>query len=237
MIHEITKLVKKYNELLWYRGHSVMDWELVPSVQRGNFKNEKVEQYLVNDFFMRASISMKSRPDEYITGWMTLMQHYGLPTRLLDWSASPLVALFFATNDYKKYEYDNGCIWILRPGRLNELEGFDSYIYPMDKQRVIDMLRPAFHAHQVNKKVKNKIIACRPVEYDMRVYTQQSAFTIHNTKRRIEDMKKSDVLFQLIIPASCKKNILMELKILGITLSNIYPDAEHIAQELKDFYE
>lgn len=52
MIHEITKLVKKYNELLWYRGHSVMDWELVPSVQRGNFKNEKVEQYLVNDFLV-----------------------------------------------------------------------------------------------------------------------------------------------------------------------------------------
>lgn len=59
MINEIVKLTEKYNELLWYRGHSVMDWELVPSVQRGNFKNEKVEQYLVNDFIMKASISIE----------------------------------------------------------------------------------------------------------------------------------------------------------------------------------
>ena len=237
MISEIKKLIENYNELLWYRGHSVKDWELVPSVQRGNYKNEKVEQYLVNDFFMKSSISMKSRPDEYVTGWMTLMQHYGLPTRLLDWSASPLVALFFATNDYKKYKNEDGCIWILRPGRLNELEGFGSYIYPMDKQRVIDMLRPAFHAHQMNEDVKDKIIACRPVEYDMRVYTQQSAFTVHNTNRKIEEVNDPNILSQYIIPAESKENILMELKILGITLSNIYPDNEHIAKELKDFYE
>lgn len=237
MINEMKKLIEKYNELLWYRGHSVKTWELVPSVQRGNYKKEKIEQYLVNDFFMKSSISMKNRPDDYITGWMTLMQHYGLPTRLLDWSASPLVALFFATNDYKKYKDEDGCIWVLRPGKLNELEGFDSYIYPMDKQRVKDMLRPAFHALQVNEDVKDKIIACRPVEYDMRVYTQQSAFTIHNTSRKIEDINDQDILSQFIIPVDCKAKILMELKMLGITLSNIYPDNEHIAQELKEFYE
>lgn len=164
------------------------------------------------------------------------MQHYGLPTRLLDWSVSPLVALFFATNDYKKYKHDDGCIWVLRPGRLNESEGFGSYIFPMDKQRVLDMLRPAFHGNQVNEGVEDKIIACRSVEYDMRVYTQQSAFTIHNTNRMIEDMNGPELLFKYIIPASCKENILMELKMLGITLSTIYPDAGHIAQELRDYW-
>lgn len=89
-----------------------------------------------------------------------------------------MVALLFATNDYKKYKNEDGCIWILRPRRLNELEGYDSYIYPMDKQSVIDMLRPAFHGWQVKEYVRDKIIACRPVEYDMRIYTQQSAFKL-----------------------------------------------------------
>lgn len=237
LINKIKSLNYRDNDLLWYRGHSVENWELIPSVQRGNYK--KAEQRLLNEFLMKSSISMKNHPDgdEYVPGWMTLMQHYGLPTRLLDWSASPLIALFFATNDYKKYENEDGCIWILRPEKLNKLEGFNSNIYPMDKDCVRDMLRPAFHGHQVNKSVTDKIIACCPVEYDMRVYTQQSAFTVHNTVKKIEEIANKYLLSKLIIPRNYKENILCELKILGISLSNIYPDVEHIAQELRFFYE
>lgn len=106
MIEKIKNLNNENNDLLWFRGHSVESWELVPSVQRGNYK--KVEQRLLNEFLMKSAISMKNSPngDEYVPGWMTLMQHYGLPTRLLDWSASPLIALFFATNDYGEYKFE-----------------------------------------------------------------------------------------------------------------------------------
>ena len=227
---------KRFNYLLWYRGHSDESWELSPSVQRGNYAKKEVEQYMANDFYMRASVSMKERPSQDYCGWMSMMQHYGLPTRLLDWTLSPLIALFFATNDYEKYPDKDGCIWILRPGMLNELEGFGSYIYPMDKDTVIDMLRPAFNSNKVNSSVDSKIIACYPVEYNMRMYTQQSAFTVHNTHRQLSDINTPHLLSKIIIPASSKQSIFEELKMCGVTLRNVYPDVEHIAKELKDFY-
>lgn len=70
----------------------------------------------------------------------------------------------------------------------------------------------------------------------MRVYVQQSAFTVHNSKRRLQDIKSDQLLTKIIIPYEAKKVIIKELKICGITLKSIYPDAEHIAEEIKSFY-
>ncbi len=238
IINEIKKIEsnKNLNYSLWFRGHSDERWELLPFVQRGNYAKGENEQFMANDFYVRACVSMKERPSQDYCGWITLMQHFGLPTRLLDWSLSPLIALFFATNDYAKCPDNDGCIWVLRPGLLNELEGFGKYIYPMDKYTVIDMVKPAFNSQCINEEVKDKIIACYPLEYNMRIYTQQSAFTIHNTHKRLTSINNPDLLIKYQIPASCKKDILEELRMCGITLRSIYPDAEHIAQELKEYY-
>src|SRR6266404_9828581 len=52
--------------------------------------------------------------------WLSLARHYGLPTRLMDWSASPLVALYFAAQNNAK----DGCLWALEAGRMNlEMSG------------------------------------------------------------------------------------------------------------------
>ncbi|WDV48186.1 FRG domain-containing protein [Clostridiaceae bacterium M8S5] len=238
LVQEVKSIYESSNELIWYRGHADKEWELVPSVQR--LKESESEQYLSNDFYMKASttLSDKPHPDNY-SAWISIMRHFGLPTRLLDWSESPLIASFFATNEYKKYPEKDACIWILRPGILNKHEGFQEFIYPMDTKTCLDMIYPAFKKIKANterKLVRDKIIATKPVEYNMRIYSQQSAFTIHNTYRKLTQIDNSNFLGRFIIPAKRVPLINYELSICGITLSKIYPDAENIALELKNKY-
>ncbi len=236
LISEIKEIYSEQNHLLWFRGHSDKDWELVPSIQRENYK--KNEQFLMNDFYMMASVTVKEKPSyENYSGWMSMMQHFGLPTRLLDWSQSPLVAAFFATNDFEEFPDKDACIWILRPSLLNESEGFGKFIYPMDTRTVLEMIYPAFKPYKsVDKDVENKIIASYPVENNMRIYTQQSAFTVHNSLKKLSALETPNLVQRFIIPSKNKEAIYNELKICGISLRNIYPDVEHIAIELKNHF-
>ena len=234
-IGELSQIIKLLptGKTLWYRGHGDVAWDLVPSVQRGEFLEK--EQYLANDFYMAASVTLREKPDfRSYSDWLTIMRHYGLPTRVLDWSRSPLIAAYFAVQEWEKTKDMDACIWILCPEELNVEEGFNHYLYSIDSRTAVQMIRPAFKKEYVpeNEKVVDKILACYPIEHDLRVYVQQSAFTIHNTKRRLEEIPSETMLARILIPKRSKEAIFEELKSLGISLSYIYPDSEHIAREL-----
>lgn len=235
LISIVNDLYPRGKYYLWYRGHLNAQWELVPSVQRGSYAAN--EQHMAIDFYMRASVALKEKPPpHYLPGWVALMQHYGLPTRLLDWSKSLLVATFFATYRYEDQPGKDGCIWILRPGQLNLAEGLGDCISPMDSPSITELLVSVFDSGAERKEAKDKIYACYPVENNMRIYVQQAAFTVHNSKRKLTDIKSDDLLVKAVIPYDAKKEYLEELKICGITLKSVYPDADHIAEEIKAFY-
>jgi hypothetical protein len=97
----------------WFRGQANYRYKLVPSIFRINeFKADKYNEAEIYQEFIRR-YPEHSNSHKNIFEWLTLMQHYGLPTRLLDWTTNLLVALFFAVKDEK---HEDGAVFAFNPG-------------------------------------------------------------------------------------------------------------------------
>lgn len=225
----IQNIQNKENATLWYRGHTNHTWKVIPSIQRTNLMHK--ERVLTHSFYHSAAqISIDKTSYKSYDKWVAKMQHYGIPTRLLDWSYSPLIALYFATRESERANTTDACIWILIPSKLNMIQGFGPYIYPIDSFTALEMLKPAFTNKGIDVNVENKILACFSTNNDLRMYSQRAAFTIHNTNQKINDY--ADILYKIIIPynrISYFKNI---VNIAGLTDSYVFPDLDHIAKDV-----
>lgn len=235
LLQFVNSLYNQHGTRLWYRGEENAALTLIPSIQRSE-KRLKLERYLTNDFYIRARQILDNPPAKHnYAGWVSLMQHYGLPTRMLDWSQSPLIAVFFATETYRTVKSD-ACVWVLTPGLLNEKEGFGNCIYPIDADTTQEMLLPAFKHNHHNPDLKNRILACSSTENNLRMYSQYSNFTVHNSLDRLEDICDENMLYKIIIPSESKQYFIESLRVFGISESFVYPDLDHISSDLITTY-
>lgn len=202
--------------------------EAIAECKRPPFNKPKHEQYMATNFRIEASRRIKEVPKDQ-AGWICLMQHYGLPTRLLDWSESPLVALYFAVSN-ERYSQVDAALWLLDPLALNKQQKYGEYLPPMNYGSVLERIEPAFKDGVASA---DEVIACCPVENDLRMYVQQSMVTIHGSNTPLEELVSDNILAKLIIPAGAKPKLRWELNVLGFKLSTIFPDTEHISSEIK----
>lgn len=237
-VDQVTKITMEQQYRMWYRGQADYSWGLVPSVQRRGKLGEHDEQYITTNFMIQTRRLKGDTPDPYNRAeWLTLMQHYGLPTRLLDWSESPLVALYFALSE-SLGDSDAG-VWVLNPMKLNLKMGYGKYVPPIDYKSVSGDLESAFSGQRntIDEKydIKSRIIACHGVGSDLRMYVQQSDFTLHSSKKRLNEIllkdESCDYLYKICIPKRVKEMLRMQLDVMGFHESTIYPDMEHIAGE------
>lgn len=101
-----------------FRGHEDVDYHLVTTMDRygGNFKWQR-ERFLMREFSRRIHhyLPYESMPKTTLE-LLSLMQHYGVPTRLLDFTKSPFIALYFAVNDILRDK--DAAVWALLPHNI-----------------------------------------------------------------------------------------------------------------------
>ena len=214
----------------WYRGNGRTDYDLIPTVYRRPHCIQSERSY-ANEFRSRApSRHHPCPPNDDHVGWLMMMRHYGLPTRLLDWTESLLVAAFFAVTDKQGAKGEEGCIWLLHPGRLNHAEGGGSGLFSIRSSAVIAQADAVFLGSSSDLP-KQQTIAFVGQEIDPRLTVQQSMFTIHHGRcdlRKHVDAPK--LLRRISIPPSSKTRILDELTQAGIREMSLFPDLEHLSR-------
>lgn len=238
-----------YAEFL-YRGHSRNYYDLVPTLGRLGYeapgKVIGAEYDLITRFIPRAKAFLPIPPDNLLD-WLCVARHHGLPTRLLDWSRSPLIALHFAVSEQSIENRDSGfhvfafessfdsanTIGIETDSRfgssmgslgdlrssLTKFSGLDSKTQQKRKESGAE---PA-------KFEKSFIDVYTPPHNIERVQAQDGVVSISRSPW-LPQRPKSLRMFKF--PENQRTKIASDLRRLGIDSSSVYPGLDGIAQEL-----
>ncbi len=241
----INSLDNKAN--LWFRGVASEEQKPLPSLVWRNIQG--LESSLEHAFL----VSYKSYLNESnLTPWdiYALMQHHGLPTRLLDWSESALVALYFALSSEPDRLGDRA-IWILNPFKLN-LKSFGAetlYCPAVINNRVINSptngdfsldayLGPNLKPPGIANILPEKPIAINATQHLRRVSTQKGCFTVHGASSASIDeyfTEQDDFhMIRLKIKSNSHRLRMLEtLSSLGVDEEFIYQDLDALCDKIK----
>lgn len=218
--------------MLWFRGHRCEAWPLLPSAFR---RGAVLESQTAIRFRERAGAYLSERPErEDCLSWLLLMQHYGLPTRLLDWSESLLCAAYFAVSHEERRE--PAAIWALVPAKLSEVHGLGAVI-PIHASRDVQLLaKAAFELNSVP--IEAFALPLQPAHIDLRMACQKSVFTVHGDRLDLAELDiAGKALMKLVIENEDVDSIRSDVSVLGASRTTYFPDIFALAHELSDWVE
>lgn len=219
---------------LWYRGCTSTTHSLVPSIGRPPAELRH-EQGLINTFKQNAIQFLDRRPDSEWE-WIFLARHHALPTRLLDWTESPLIGLYFATHSVGnpgKNDDKDGALWFLLPHVLNQEAGVYSISgeLPMfeDRDPLLGNYLPRTLAAEQTTRLNP--IAGIAVRNSKRMQAQHSVFTVtHRQQLAIDGVGDQKHIGRHVIPKDCKAAIRKQMASLLINPLSVFPELDNAAR-------
>lgn len=228
----------------WFRGANNRRHHLLP----GAYWREGVhETDVVVQFMSESPPYFEGRPEPRdLWEWYFLMQHYGLPTRLLDWTENALIGLFFALH----MQGPSPCVWVLDPVRLNEITSRDARVVTPGGEFSRRWLPIAGEGESIG------CVADAPAQFvfageaytnagplaivgarrNARILAQQGTFTIHGADRRpLDDLMRREphALARIDVRARARTSLLRELEYCGVHEARVFPELERLGPYIK----
>lgn len=233
---------------LWYRGQVQTGFQLMPSISRpigGIPLNPELEIVFLSKFKSLATPYIDYLPTpplpngvESYWSWLFQMQHYGVPTRLLDWSRDALVALFFATNpeDSSLVRGIDAAVWVLNPVTLNQAYNFNEFTQPGYIPNVEEAgFNRIFGPDSLPLTTPKPAAAIGPLN-SSRINAQRGVFTVFPHQKNLTPMEQfpdsSTFLVKICIATESFEDIQAQLRRYGVTKIALFPELQSIAGEI-----
>ncbi len=212
---------------IWYRGVPSTKHSLTPSLLR--YRNGIEKERELYDRYDQWARGMSDASVEHSGGdWTILfnMQHFGVPTRLLDWTEVFGVAVFFALLDSQT---GDSALYVLDPIALNRKIGKQDLIEDWHNDRY-SYKKIFWHSDPF---MPNIPMALNPRHENYRLRAQRGRFTIHGTQLQPLDIQVPDCVQRVVLPERAKEGALAFLRLSGINEFSAFPDVFGAAPFLK----
>ena len=236
--------IGRYRSPYVFRGMGLATSNLHTSLQRlstGHENIAKLEGHLLRNF--RKYAHSDSAAGNSVWNWLALAAHHALPTRMLDWTYSPFVALHFATENLAHYESD-AVIWCVNhretnrrlPQKLrNRLDKEGSNVFTVEMlSRVADSLEKLAALSR-----RDFVVFLEPPSLDARIVNQFALFSLMSSPDRslgewLE--RQEDLARKIVIPARLKWEVRDKLDQAGITERVLFPGLDGLTAWLTRYY-